>query len=71
MNYGIKNQTKQIKIFQSKDAVDIYVKHKHAKPCESAFFPELSFPEPSVGKSPEVRENPSFLGGVTPCSIRR
>lgn len=37
------------------------------EPCESAFFPEFSFTEPSVGKSPEVSENPSFLGGVTPC----
>lgn len=35
------------------------------------FFPELSFPEPRVGKSPEVSENPSFLASVTPCRHNR
>lgn len=35
-------------------------------PCESALFPEFSFSEPSVGKSPELRENPSFLDDATP-----
>ena len=32
------------------------------------FFPEFSFSEPSVGKSPEVKENPSFLEDVPPCT---
>lgn len=40
---------------------------KGTKPCDLALFPGLSFSEPSVGKSPEESENPSFLADKTPC----
>lgn len=40
------------------------------QPCDSMFFPELSFSEPSVGKSPEASENPSFLEDATPCTCK-
>ena len=49
---------------------NLYGKQNNSKPCGSVFFPELSFPEPSVGKSPEVRENPSFLDSAAPCNYK-
>lgn len=36
-------------------------------PCGPELFPELSFSVPSEGKSPEAKEKPSFLDGVTLC----
>lgn len=38
-------------------------------PWDSILFPALSFSEPSVGKSPELRENPSFLEDATTCTL--
>lgn len=36
-------------------------------PSNSEFRTDLSLSEPRVGKSPELRENSSFLGCGTPC----
>jgi hypothetical protein len=36
-------------------------------PCGLVLFSEVSFSAPREGKSPEVKENPSFFDGATPC----